>query len=179
MNTTKRSLQLQDILVDRWLSGGFNELASDICHSPTDIRIMFELNSHPDPKIAWRSTYIIDMLHDLDNDLLADYIPIIIKKLPNETNHSIKRHYARILTQYDLSKLADGHLIDACFNWLQSEEIPIAVKAHCMLILFKLCKAYPDLKQELILVLEDLIPYGSKGVVNRARKLLKDLYENK
>lgn len=178
MAKQKRSKQLQELLVAEWLSGGFNQLAKELSTSPSDIEIMFNLNKHRDAKIAWRSAYIIDMIHDLDNDLLKKYIPIIISNLPSETNNSIKRHYARILTQHNLSDLADGNLIEACFEWLQKQDIPIAVKAHCMLILYNLCETYPELIHELIIVLENLLPYGSKGLVNRANKLLKKLYKS-
>ena len=65
--------------------------------------------------------------------------------------------------------------MDVCINWLLKEDTPIAVKAHCMQILYKLTQPYPELIPEVEIVLNEVIPNGSKGVANRAKKLLKEL----
>lgn len=171
----KRKKEIELILVDRWLSGGFKDFAIQISNSKRDIDILFELNGHMDKKIAWRSAYIIDMVHDYNPSAIAPLIKEIANTTPSVINHSIKRHYCRILAQHDLSELADGNLVDACFSWLRQEDIPIAVKAHCMMILYKLCETYPEMIPELKVHLEDLIPHGSKGEVNRAKQILKQL----
>ncbi len=174
-NIEERKKQIEIILVDRWLSGGFKEFARQVSESESDIKILFELNDSADEKIAWRSAYIIDMVHDYKKEAILPYLTRIAEKAPHVKNHSIKRHYCRILAQHDLSELASGSLLDSCFEWLQMQEIPIAVKAHCMMILYNLCEEYPELIPELKAVLENLIPYGSKGEVNRAKSILKQL----
>lgn len=171
----ERKEQIEANLLAEWISGGFNGLAKELSHSKEDIDLLFELNSDSNPKIAWRSAYIIDMIHDYNRDSIRPYIKWIADAVPDVKNHSIKRHYCRILTQYDLSEIADGRLVDACFEWLQKQDIPIAVKAHCMMILYNLCESYPELIPELKVVLENLLPYGSKGEVNRAKSILKKL----
>jgi len=171
----KRQQELEELIMAEWISGGLKTAAKEIAQSATDIAILFKLNQHKKHQIAWRSAYLLDLAHDVNNNILDDYLKEIINLTPQLTNSSIKRHYLRILTQHDLSELADGNLLDCCIKWLQNEETPIAVKAHCMLILFNLTKPYPELIPELKAVLENLLPYGSKGEVNRAKRLLKEL----
>lgn len=163
---------LEQLMLDRWNSGEFSQVAKEACQSPDAIAELFELNKHENPKVAWRSAYVIDMIHDLKPQMVTPYLEYMAAKVPEVQNHSIKRHYLRILAQHDLSELADGKLVDSCFEWLLIRDIPIAVKAHCMTILFNLTQTYPELAPELKTVLEQLIPYGSAGEKNRANKIL-------
>jgi len=169
---SKRQEELEELILSEWVSGGFKQAAKSIAQSPRDIAILFKLNQHPKHLIAWRSAYLLDLAHDVNQNILDNYLEEIMEMIPQLTNASIKRHYLRILSQHDLSELADGHLLDCCIKWLQNEETPIAVKGHCMQILHDLTIPYPELIPELKAVLENLIPYGSKGEVNRAKKIL-------
>ncbi len=169
----QRKEELIELIEGGWESRRFNEVAKELAQSPSDIQLLFELNTHKKPKIAWRSAYLLDLSHDVDPSILDDYLSTLIERTPQLTYESIKRHYLRILSQHDLSELADGNFLDCCLNWLQTEETAIAVKAHCMTIAYELCKPYPELIPELRAILENLLPYGSKGEVNRAKKILK------
>ncbi|MCG8579736.1 MAG: hypothetical protein MI866_07460, partial [Bacteroidales bacterium] len=152
-------------------------LALELYESPEDIKLLLELNMHDNPKIAWRSAYLLDLAHDINPSILDNYLELIMERTPKLSNQSIKRHYLRILSQHDMSDIADGQILDCCFEWLQTEETPIAVKAHCMQIIYDLTIPYPELIPELKAVLENLLPYGSKGEVNRAKKILKLIRE--
>ena len=167
-----RKNELIDLIDGEWVGESFKELAKTLYRSPTDIQLLFELNEHKNNRIAWRSAYLIDLAHDIDSSILDNYLEQIIERTPRLSNQSIKRHYLRILSQHNLSDIADGKLLDCCFEWLQTQETAIAVKAHCMTIIYELSKPYPELKTELMAVLENLLPYGSKGEVNRAKKIL-------
>lgn len=169
----KRKEELISLIDGEWAGDSFKSLAKELYQSSHDIQILFELNEHADSKIAWRSAYLLDLAHDIDVHVLDDYLELILERTPKLTNQSIRRHYLRILTQHDISEKADGNLLDCCFTWLQTEETPIAVKAHCMQIIYNLTTTYPELIPELKAVLENLLPYGSKGEVNRAKKILE------
>lgn len=170
---SNRKQELEEMLLNAWETNAFKDLAE--VTNLSDIAILFQLNKHKDQRIAWRSAYLLDLLHDSDLTILDNYLEEIIKQVIKLTNHSIRRHYLRILSKHDLSELADGIFLGYCFEWLQTEETPIAVKAHCMQILYDLTKPYPELVPELKAVLENLMPYGSKGEVNRAKRILKEL----
>lgn len=173
MSTRKEDII--ELISGPWESNTFKGVAQEMAHNNIDIEILFELNEHTAHRIAWRSAYLLDLAHDSDNSVLDNYLPRIIERTPKLTNQSIKRHYLRILSQHDLSELADGTLLDCCLEWLQTDETPIASKAHCMTIVHKLTLHYPELITEFKAVLENLLPYGSKGEVSRAKIILKEL----
>jgi len=168
-------LELEQYIAERWLSGKMKSLADDWCSSENIVSTLFQMNKSEDPKLAWRSAYVIDLIHDVNPTIVEPYLENIANEVVKLNNQSIKRHYLRILTQHDISDLASGLLVDACFKWLTEEETPIAVKAHCMSILHNLCQTFPEMKPELKMVLENLLPYGSKGEVNRAKRILFEL----
>lgn len=158
-----------------WPGPTFKEYSREICQSKQDVELLLDLHEHEDDKIAWRTAYLLDLAHDIDKRILENHLELLLARTPKLTNQSIKRHYLRILSQHDISEIADGHFLDCCFEWLQTEETPIAVKAHCMQIIYDLSIPYPELIPELKAVLQNLLPYGSKGEVNRAKKILAKL----
>nr|WP_321410475.1 hypothetical protein [uncultured Carboxylicivirga sp.] len=164
--------EIEESIIAQWESGKMKLLAQDWSESVEIVGVLWQMNRLDDKKIAWRSAYLLDLIHDVNPSIIKPYLMDISSLVITEKNQSIKRHYLRILCQYDLSKIADGHLVDACFKWLAIEDTPIAVKAHCMTILYNLSGSYPDLISELKLALESILPYGSKGEINRAKNIL-------
>ncbi|MCU4165210.1 hypothetical protein [Carboxylicivirga caseinilyticus] len=167
--------EIEESIIAQWETCKMKLLAQDWCESVEIVDILWQMNRLDDKKIAWRSAYLLDLIHDVNPSIIKPYLKDISSLVITEKNQSIKRHYLRILSQYDLSKIADGHLVDVCFKWLAIEDTPIAVKAHCMTILYNLCDTYPDLIPELKLALEGILPYGSKGEINRAKNILMKL----
>ncbi len=68
-----------------------------------------------------------------------------------------------------------GLTAELCFNFLNSGQESIAVKANAMTVLFNIVKKYPDLKEELKITIEEQLPFGSTGFKNRGSKILKAL----
>ncbi|MBS2097538.1 hypothetical protein [Carboxylicivirga linearis] len=177
MNLTQS--EVEALISEQWLSGKMKSLANDWSQSADIISVLWKMNRLNEHKMAWRSAYLIDLIHDVNPSIIEPYLKEMIALVAKESNQSIKRHYLRILSQHDLNELADGQFIDLCFKWLGNENTPIAVKAHCMTIIHNITHYYPDLISEFILVLEGLLPYGSKGEVNRAKKILIELEKKK
>lgn len=60
-------------------------------------------------------------------------------------------------------------------SFLCQQEGTIAVRVFAMTVLANLAKQLPELKNELIPLIEDQLPYGSAAFISRGRKLLKEL----
>jgi hypothetical protein len=73
----------------------------------------------------------------------------------------------------EIPKSLHGEVANTCFDYLHDRKEAIAVRAFSMTVLANIAKTSPDLKRELILLLEDILPYGSAGLVSRARNTLK------
>lgn len=69
----------------------------------------------------------------------------------------------------------EGVAIDLLFQWLLSNHVNMTIKSRCILVLFKLTKKYPELKNELALCLIDQQHKYSKDFEKRITKILNKL----
>jgi hypothetical protein len=65
-----------------------------------------------------------------------------------------------------------------CFGHLNNRRTAIAIQVFSITVLHNIARDEPDLRRELRIILDDLMPYGSPGFRARARKILQDLRKN-
>jgi hypothetical protein len=137
--------------------------------------LLFKLIFSGDQRLAWRSCWIIDNASEDSPDLLADKLPEIIDGFLSTSNGSLKRHFTRILCRYQIPEEYLGAIVNRSFELLAPYE-PIAVRVFALQLLFNISLLVPDLKGELIPVIESLMDEGaSAGFINRSAKLLRQL----
>ena len=136
---------------------------------------LFRFILSDDPRLAWRSCWIIDSSSEDFPELLSGKIPEIIEMLVSTTSGSLKRHFTRILCRYQIPESYLGVMVNRCFELLLPAE-PVSVRVFAMQILFNITRQLPDLKPELRMVLESFLEEeNSAGFVNRAVKLVRQL----
>ena len=81
----------------------------------------------------------------------------------------------QILSFIELSEDQYGQLLDFCFTLFTNNEFPVAIQVHAMQIIFNSTSFYPELKNELKILIEDKLHFASAGMISRGRKLLKQL----
>ncbi len=146
-----------------------------VLENPYLIEPLYHLIQSDKPKLQWHAAWVFEHIFIAKPEIIKPYIKEIVSEFHTIENNGVKRHFAKILSLTDINNMATGIFINTCFEWLKSELIPVAVKAHCIQILFHLTQKYPDLKAELRIVLEEQIPFNSVGFKSRARKILKQL----
>jgi len=88
---------------------------------------------------------------------------------------AVKRNVVRLLQFVNIPKRLQGLTAKICFQFFTDKKEPIAVRVFSMTVLSNLAKKLPELKNELIPLIEDQMPYGSAGFISRGRKVLKEL----
>ena len=123
-------------------------------------------------KAAWA------MNHCYENGVgfFEDYFSEMTQVL-SEINYSdsIKRNIVRIFQFIDIPEQFQASIINSCFALVTDKKSAIAVKAFSLGVLEKMVKIYPELKNELVAVIEDLLPKASSGLKNRGQHILKRL----
>ncbi len=126
-------------------------------------------------RAAWPLSYCV-VAHP---ELIDGHLSSMLKFVKKPGNHdSVKRNTVRLLQFIEIPKRFHGQVVDLCFGYLTNPNEPIAVKAFSMTVLCKLVKGIPDLKEELKIIIEDQMPYGSAGFVSRGKKVLKELVKS-
>lgn len=147
----------------------------EVVGSEAHFETLVELALHdPDP-VAWRASWILDGGDEQEPGLGKPYLAQIIKALPKLESKGSLRTLLRMLSRYDIPSESQGLLIDLCFRYLTSELYPVAVKAHAMQIIYNHVLLYPELKDELVAVLEDQMENNSVGFSSRGKRLIKQM----
>ncbi len=87
----------------------------------------------------------------------------------------MKRNTVRVLQDIEIPDNLKGILAEKCFEFLTSNQEPVAVRVFSMTILANMAKKLPDLKKELSIIIEDQMPFASAGFISRGTKVLKQI----
>mgnify|MGYP001218871141 CR=1 FL=1 len=140
---------------------------------------LFRLYAANREPVSRRAAWAIDLVSEREPALIEPYLAQIADLLAIFLHDGLKRHSLRILARSPLptgDRLA--RLINTCFDWLQSPKEAIAVKVHCMEILYRISRQEPELQKELAASIEWRLEEESAGFRNRGRKLLRRLYKD-
>ena len=150
-------------------------LIGEVIKSESHFNTLLQLALHEKDPVAWRASWILDGSDEKKSGLARKHVPKILKALPGLESKGTLRSLLRLLTRYDIPEEQQGLLIDLCFSYLVSELYPVAVKAHAMQIIYKHVLLYPELKGELIAVIEDQTANNSVGFKARGSILIKQM----
>jgi hypothetical protein len=88
---------------------------------------------------------------------------------------AVKRNTIRLLQFVAIPRNLQGKVFDFCFHCLANPKEPIAVRVFSMTVLSNLAKENPELKNEIIPLIEDQLPFASAGFRSRGTRVLKEL----
>lgn len=127
-------------------------------------------------RITQRSAWPLSYCIENHPELIKPHLKRIMQFAKKPGVHdSVKRNTVRLLQFIDVPKSAQGLVADLCFTFLQDTKEPVAVRVFAMTALVNLSKTLPELKNELIPIIEDQMPYGSPAFISRGHKALKEL----
>jgi hypothetical protein len=127
-------------------------------------------------RVTQRAAWPLSSCVEFHPDLIKPHLKRILQNVRKPGQHdAVKRNTIRLLQYIDIPKSLQGLTVNICFGFLSDPEEPIAVKVFSVAVLTSLTKQEPDLKNELILLIERQLPYASPAFLSRARKALKQL----
>jgi hypothetical protein len=108
--------------------------------------------------------------------LIGPYFKPLLDNLARKDIHvAVIRNTVRLLQDVDIPKKHHGRVMSACFEFIQSPETPIAVKAFSLSILGNLSALYPEILGELKLIIEEQWEHATPAFRSRAKRILKDV----
>jgi len=168
-------MDLRSLLTD--LPSGMERdlLIGEIMHSDEHFETLLRLALHEKDPLAWRAAWLLDGCDEKKPGMARKHIPGIVKALPGLKSVGSIRSLLRMLTRHRIPENEQGLLIDLCFTYLVSERCPVAVKAHAMQVIYNHVLIYPELKNELIAVIEDQAENNTAGFKARGHILIKQM----
>lgn len=131
-----------------------------------------------DIRLSQRAAWPLTCIAENQPDLIQPHLSVIVDLLDNPLHVAVKRNVMRSLRDFDLPENLLGNIADKAFVFLMDHKEAIAVRAFSMTVLYKICLKEPDLKNELIPIIEDMLQYGcSPGLKSYGKKMLKALHK--
>lgn len=126
-------------------------------------------------RLCQRAAWVVSHCAERYPHLIAPHLKTMIAELKNPLHMAVKRNTVRVLQLVKIPEDLQGELVNICFDFLLDAKEAIAVQAFSMTVLYNITKEQPELKDELRVVIEEMIPHGSAGIRSRGRKILKNL----
>ena len=135
---------------------------------------LFKLFLNDEYRVTQRAGWPLSYTARKHPVLIHKHLGKLIKNLQKETLHdAVKRNSVRILQDIEIPKRYHGDIMNICFNFIQSPTEAVAIKAFSLTILENLLPLYPDIKNELKLIIEERWPHETAAFRSRAKKILK------
>lgn len=127
--------------------------------------------------VSNRAIWVLTHCSDMEPDRIKPFHEILINHLKNKKLHSgVVRSILRIFQTQHVPKNLQSFVLDKCYDYIKNPSEAIAVRAFAMTVIFNISKPYPDLLNELAIVLNHLnIAEESAGIKNRAKHTLIDI----
>ncbi len=169
---------LSDIVMAEHSRSQADFIADIVISRPQLIKELLDivlLNHEP---ISRRASWPLRIISDRDNKLLEPYVHIIIEQLPNIDNVAIRRAFLAVLVNVVIPEEYHGELLQFLSEVLINAGSPVASLIYSADIFYKISMDEPELLNELKLMLELLIPFGTPGVKSKCRKTIKKIEKN-
>lgn len=161
-------------LIDSWENLTF--AVREIGLHPELFSPLMEIALYHTAHKSWRAAYLADKIHDEYPELILPFIEPMIQQLEREKNSGKKRHFLKLLSTNEIPAEHYGFLVDYCINTLTSAKEPPAVRVHAMQLLFNISETEPELKPEILAVIEHEMEYhATAGILSRGSKIAKKL----
>lgn len=173
-------MNLEKALSASYSQSGVRKIADYIGDDTTRFKLLVDHVLSFDNKKMQLAAGSMSICVEKHPSLLKAYIKKLIKAASaSSATDSLKRNVPRALQFVQVPAKDQGIVADFCSTALSNRKEAIAIRVFAMTILGNIAKEHPDLKQELVLLLEGELPVGSAGYISRAKKVLKQLNQGK
>ena len=128
-----------------------------------------------DDPLPMRASWVVEGITETCPELIIPYMDKLIKNLPKFTHPGTLRNLLKIFSRMKIPPRHHGYMTDLCFGWLRKENLQVAVKVYAMQIIANMVYIYPELKNEFLEVIDELMPRNSAGFKARAVRIIKEL----
>lgn len=109
-------------------------------------------------------------------ELIEPYFTPLLDHLKRKDIHvAVIRNTVRLLQDVEIPKKHQGRVMSTCFDFIQSPETPVAVKAFSLTILSNLSREHPDIRGELKLIIEEQWEHSTAAFRSRAKRALREM----
>lgn len=125
-------------------------------------------------KVATRFLWMLSGIGIIKPAKLVGVLPFLLE-LSGELDPAYRTAFANYWLIAGVPPENEAQAIDLSFQWLMDAGVTVTIKSRALFVLFNLTEKYPEIKNELVLCLEDQMDKHSKDFRKRALKVLNEL----
>lgn len=111
---------------------------------------------HDEYRVTQRAGWPLSYVASAHPQLVKKHLKILVKTLRQQNLHNaVKRNIVRFLQDIPVPEELHGEVMDICFSFIMDPQEAVAVKAFSLTILEKLATDYPEIINELKVVIEE------------------------
>ena len=136
------------------------------------MKLFFKGEYRVTQRAAWPMSYCVRKHPQLINP----YFKRLLDNLEKPGLHdAILRNTVRLLQDADIPETHHGRVMTICFNFIQSNDTAVAIKAFSLSILHNLSKKYPEILPVLKTIIEERWEHETAAFRSRAKKIVFSL----
>ena len=132
---------------------------------------LMQLFLYDEYRVSQRAAWPVSLIIEKHPELAKKYLPKMLDNLKNPVHDAVRRNTVRILYHIDIPEKLHAQVLDICFAFVQKRETSVAVKSFSIDILDKLSKQYPEIKNEIKILIDDQLPTATAAFKSRAKKI--------
>ncbi len=173
------SMELKDRLVTGIKKVEVNQLVQEVLSSDVLFAEMVQcaISNHrvQGPKAAWVIAHATAIDPRMANLFLKQWRETLDKTL----NPSVQREILKIISHCSLPEEMEGWFLNKCFMILQSPTTEVAAKYHSISFILAQTKRFPELKLELVSILEEQVTWHTPAWQRYIGKIITRLTKQK
>ena len=115
-------------------------------------------------KYAWRAAWVLQHLSQSNPEKLQQHTNKFVSALNNIEIDGHIREMLKIILNLKLTEEQTSEVFDSCYQLLQNNKMQSSVRSTCFNFLLKVAKDYPELKDEIRIIFENIKDYLSPGI---------------
>lgn len=152
------------------------QIATDAAGSEMVLGELIDCFTSGDTRLTQRAAWSLSWVAQKNPEAIQPYINIIVSQISRpEAHDAVIRNSLRILEDIEIPEQFHGEVLNACFDFIQKKHTAVAIKAFSLHVIFNLSKLYPEIRNELKLVIQENIEFETAAFRSRGKKLLAKL----
>ncbi len=169
METIRQILHLPQTKMNR------DAIVKKVRNNPNQMTELMDCFFSDDYRLCQNASWPMTIIGEKKPKLILPYVEEMLGVLRRPVHNSVKRNVIRLLQVIDIPEEYDGIVYELCFNYINDTKEMTAVRTFSITVLCNIVMKYPELKGEVISLIELHRANSSAAFKARVRKELKRL----
>jgi len=152
-----------------------NQIIDYVGDDPLKFKALMDLFFSDDWCMNQRASWPIPFILKKHSELVQPYLDRFISNLENPKHNAVIRNTLRFLAEIEIPEELQGKCYEFCLRTIKNIKEPVANKIFAMTVLLNIALPYPELLNELKIIIETQMEYEKPGFRSRGRKTLASI----